>query len=163
MPADRLLQLGTWGGDSAGLIVSDTAMHLHIGCTYGDVSGRVPVDDGGAFDAAGSYVLQAYPVMVGPSMPARFVGRLDDKALTVTVTISDTIEHRTVVHGPVQVELGQDPELGPCPICRRPIVTRRAEKLQLDDYSSRAPSEAQRQGGHDDAIRADGWSPSTRT
>ena len=36
------LALGTWGGDSSGLIVSDTAMHLHIGCTFGDVSGPSP-------------------------------------------------------------------------------------------------------------------------
>ncbi|MGH7523385.1 MAG: hypothetical protein ACREK8_03680 [Gemmatimonadales bacterium] len=127
MPADHLIQLGMWGGDSAGLIVSDTAMHLHIGCTFGDVSGRVPVDETGAFDVAGSYVLHAYPVMVGPSMPARFAGRLDDTKLTVTVTVtvSDTIEHQTIVHGPVEVRLGDDPQLGPCPICRRPIVTQR--------------------------------------
>lgn len=124
LPADHLVELGTWGGDSAGLIVSDTAMHLHIGCTYGDVSGRILVDDAGRFDVGGSYVLRAYPIMVWPPMPARFVGRLDGDALTVTVTVSDTVEHQTVVHGPVEVGLGVDPRLGPCPICRRPIVTR---------------------------------------
>jgi len=43
------LALGTWGGDSAGMIVSDTAMHLHVACTYGDVSGRIPVDASGTF------------------------------------------------------------------------------------------------------------------
>ena len=36
---DGELPLGTWGGDSAGMIVSDTALHLHVGCTFGDVSG----------------------------------------------------------------------------------------------------------------------------
>jgi hypothetical protein len=124
---DGKLALGTWGGDSAGMIVSDTAMHLHIACTYGDVSGRVPVNENGDFDVTGSYTLQAYPIVVGPSLPARFVGRLDDNqvTLTVTVTVNDTVEHQTVVRGPVQVTLGDDPRLGPCPICRRPIVTRR--------------------------------------
>jgi hypothetical protein len=124
-PFDGRLQLGTWGGDSAGLIVSDTAMHLHIGCTYGDVSGRIPVQSNGQFDVSGSYMLRAYPITVGPSVPARFVGRLDGSTVTVTVTINDTVQHQTVVHGPVVVRYGDDPRLGPCPICRRPVITLR--------------------------------------
>ena len=124
---DGKIPLGMWGGDSAGMIVSDTAMHLHIACSFGDVSGRVPVDENGNFDVTGSYTLQAYPIAVGPSLPARFVGRLDGNELTakVTVTVDDTVGHQTVVRGPVQVTLGDDPRLGPCPICRRPIVTRK--------------------------------------
>jgi len=122
---DGTIALGTWGGDSAGMIVSDTAMHLHIACTYGDVSGRVAVEPNGQFDINGSYVLSAYPIMVGPAFPARFAGRLVGKVITVTVTVDDTVEHRTVVRGPVVVEYGADPRLGPCPICRRPIVTKR--------------------------------------
>ena len=121
----RLVPLGTWGGDSAGLIVSDTNFHLHIGCTFGDISGQVAVDDAGNFDLRGSFQLHAYPITVGPTMPARFVGHLDRNALTVTATVTDTIGDSTVVHGPVVVELGKDPQLGPCPICRRPIITRR--------------------------------------
>ena len=50
------LAAGTWGGDNAGLIASDTSAHVHIGCTLGDV----------------------------------------------------------------QLVFGQDPRMGPCPICRRP-------------------------------------------
>ena len=122
-PAD--LPLGTWGGDSAGLIVSDTAAHLHVACTFGDVSGRVPLDASGRFDVAGSYVLRAYPIAVGPSLPARFVGRVEGQTLTVTVSVDDTVQHQRVVRGPVVVRLGDDPRLGPCPICRRPVLTRR--------------------------------------
>ena len=122
-PAD--LPLGTWGGDSAGFIVSDTAAHLHIACTFGDLSGRVPLDASGRFDVGGSYVLRAYPIAVGPSLPARFAGRLEGGALTVTVTVDDTVQHQRVVRGPVVVRLGDAPRLGPCPICRRPILTRR--------------------------------------
>jgi len=126
LPADGKVPLGTWGGDNAGMIVGDTAMHLHVGCTFGDVSGRVPVDANGRFDVAGSYVLRAYPIMVGPSLPARFVGRLDGSVATVTVTVDDTVQHATVVKGPVIVQLGEAPRLGPCPICRRPDLTREA-------------------------------------
>jgi hypothetical protein len=128
-PFDGNIALGTWGGDSAGMIVSDTAMHLHIDCTYGDVSGRVPVNANGEFDVMGRYTLRAYPIMVGPSLPARFVGRLDGNQVRVTVTVTDTVEHQTVVRGPVVVEYGDDPRLGPCPICRRPIVTRKRNAI----------------------------------
>jgi hypothetical protein len=123
-PADGLVPLGNWGGDSAGMIVGDTALHLHIGCTYGDVSGRVMVDEDGRFDVAGSYMLRAYPIAVGPSVPARFVGRLTGNTVVVTVTVNDTVQHTTVVRGPATVKLGQNPRDLPCPICRRPVVTR---------------------------------------
>jgi hypothetical protein len=121
--SDSVLALGTWGGDSSGLMVSDTAMHLHIACTYGDVSGRIPVGADGQVDVHGSYTLRAYPIAVGPSVPARFVGHLDGATLTMTVVVDDTVQHQTVTRGPVVVKLGDTPRLGPCPICRRPIVT----------------------------------------
>jgi len=123
-PFDGVLPLGNWGGDSAGLIVSDTASHLHIACTFGDISGRIPVS-AGQFDVAGSYMLRAYPIAIGPTVPARFVGRLDGETITVTAIVNDTVQHRTVVRGPVTVKLGATPRLAPCPICRRPVVTQR--------------------------------------
>jgi len=125
LPADGLLPLGTWGGDSAGMIVGDTATHLHVGCTYGDVSGRIVIGADGRFDVPGSYLLRAYPIAVGPTVPARFVGRVTGRTAVVTVTVNDTIDRRVVVRGPVTVRLGDAPVLGPCPICRRPVVTRR--------------------------------------
>ncbi|HTI62656.1 MAG TPA: hypothetical protein VL524_04045 [Gemmatimonadaceae bacterium] len=123
-PFDGNIPLGNWGGENAGMIVSDTAMHLHIGCTYGDASGRVPVGSGGQFDVAGSYMLRAYPIAVGPTVPARFTGRLDGDKVTITATIDDTVQQKTVVLGPVTVTYGADAKLGPCPICRRPIITK---------------------------------------
>jgi hypothetical protein len=123
VPSDLRLPLGTYGGDSGGMIVGDTAMHLHIGCTFGDVSGRVPVTPDGRFDVAGSYTLRAYPVAIGPAVPARFSGSIDGDRIVVTATIDDTVAHTTVVRGPVSLRLGVEPRLGPCPICRRPVVT----------------------------------------
>ena len=120
---DGNLPLGTWGGDNAGMIVSDTAMHLHVGCTYGDVSGRIALAADGSFDVAGSYMLRAYPITVGPSVPARFRGRVDGAIAIVTVTVNDTVQHATVIKGPVTVKFGDQPRMGPCPICRRPIIT----------------------------------------
>ena len=123
-PYDGSLPLGTWGSDSAGLIVGDTAMHIHIKCTFGDVSGRVPLATDGSFDVAGTYMLRAYPIAVGPAVPARFAGRVRGAEVTVTVTVNDTVEHKIVVLGPVSAKYGTDPKLWPCPICRRPIFTR---------------------------------------
>jgi hypothetical protein len=119
---DGVLPLGNWGGDSAGLIVSDTATHLHIACTFGDISGRIALS-AGQFDVAGSYMLRAYPIAIGPTLPARFVGRIDQSTITVTAIVNDTVQHQTVVRGPVTVKLGATPRLGPCPICRRPVIT----------------------------------------
>ena len=123
-PADGLLPLGMWGGENNGMIVGDTAVHVHVGCTYGDISGRVKLSADGQFDVAGSYLLRAFPIAVGPTMPARFAGRVDGSRATFTVTVNDTVEHKPVVLGPVVVTLGTDAHMGPCPICRRPIVTR---------------------------------------
>lgn len=133
-PFDGALPLGTWGGDSAGLIVGDTAMHLHIGCTFGNVSGRIPLASNGSFDVAGSYQLRAYPITVGPSVPARFVGRLDGSTVVVTVTVNDTVLHTTVVHGPVSVRYGDAPRLGPCPICRRPVRSLPVIRMMSDAH-----------------------------
>lgn len=125
---DGPLPLGNWGGDSAVMMVGDTAMHIHVGCTYGDVSGVIDIDPSGTFAVAGSYTLHAFPIAVGPTVPARFVGHVTSEnggTAIVTVTVNDTVAHQTVVKGPVIVSLGQVPRLMPCPVCRRPIITAR--------------------------------------
>jgi hypothetical protein len=114
-----IIPVGTWGGDSAGMIVGDSAVHFHIACTFGDVSGRIPVNAIGEFNVVGSYMLRAYPIAVGPTLPARFIGRIDGNIVTTTVIVDDTVQKRTVVRGPVTVTLGISPRLGPCPICTR--------------------------------------------
>jgi hypothetical protein len=123
-PSDGAIALGTWGGDTAGMIVGDTALHLHVGCTFGDVSGRVPVNAAGQFDVRGSYMLRAYPIAIGPAVPARFTGRIDGATATVTVTVDDTVQKKTVILGPVSVEYKREPRMRNCPICRRPDLVR---------------------------------------
>ena len=120
-PSDGNVAIGKWGGDSAGLIVGDTAAHLHIGCTFGDVSGRIPLGTDGQFSVAGQYMLRAYPVAVGPALPAQFTGRVVGGTMTMTVTVNDTVQHAVVVRGPVQVRYGQPAQMGNCPICDRPF------------------------------------------
>jgi hypothetical protein len=109
------LATGTWGGENAGLIASDTSAHVHIGCTLGNVHQAIVVDPGGRFDVPGVYNVTAYPVYRGPDHPARFTGWTDGRMMSLSVTLTDT----AVTLGPVQLVFGRDPQMGPCPICRR--------------------------------------------
>ncbi len=119
-PSDQKLSLGTWGGENAGVIVTDSAVHVHLGCTFGDLPANIPLDGSGRFTRDGSYVLRAYPVLVGPPLPAQFSGRVIRGILTLAVAVNDTVEKRVVALGPVTVYYGRPPQLGPCPICRAP-------------------------------------------
>lgn len=119
-PIDGLLAIGTWGGNEAGVLVGDTLTHVHIGCTFGDLRGRVMLDADGRFIRDGSYLLRAYPVQVGPTMPAQFSGRVIGQMLTISVTVRDTIAKTDVVRGPVSVRLGTTPTMANCPICSTP-------------------------------------------
>jgi hypothetical protein len=119
-PGGGNLALGTWGGDNAGLIATDSLTHVHIGCTYGDIIGTVTLDASGRFVRDGTYLLRAFPVAVGPTMPAEFSGRVQGRTLTLSVAVNDTIEKKTVLLGPVAVTYGKDGSMGPCPICRFP-------------------------------------------
>ena len=116
-PSAGALAEGTWGGNNAGVIVTTSVTHVHIGCTLGDIPIRVVADGDGRFDVEGDYVLRAYPVQLGPRLPARFVGRVLGQTLVLNVTVDDTTTGRIEKLGPVSVRLGEAPQLGPCPIC----------------------------------------------
>ena len=118
VPPGTELTVGTWGGENAGLIVQNGSAHAHIGCTLGDFPTPVQLDDEGRFHVPGTYMLRAYPVAVGPPLPASFSGVVRGSQLTLGVTVNDTVQGKLVTLGPVTLELGKDPRMGPCPICR---------------------------------------------
>ncbi len=119
-PSNDQLALGTWGGDNAGVIATDSVTHVHVGCTFGDMPGGIHLDQNGRFTVDGSYVLRAYPVMVGPSLPAQFSGRVSGRTLTLAIAVNDTVEKKLVALGPITVIYGRSPSMGPCPICLVP-------------------------------------------
>jgi hypothetical protein len=108
--------VGTWGGDNAGLIVNDTDVHVHIGCTLGDALGPIHPDANGRFESNGTYNVDAYPVDRGIVHPARFTGQITGQTMALTVSLTDIAR----VLGPVTLIYGKEPTMGPCPICRVP-------------------------------------------
>lgn len=105
---------GTWGGDDAGLIASDTSAHVHIGCTLGDTKSVIKPDGAGHFDVEGTFNVDAYPIDRGIIHPARFTGDVSGNDMTLSVTLTDTGRQL----GPVKLTRGKEPKMGPCPICR---------------------------------------------
>jgi len=120
VPSNGRLALGTWGGENAAVIATDSVTHVHIGCTFGDLPGPIGLDASGRFTLDGSYVLRAYPIQLGPSLPAQFSGRVRGNTLTLAIAVNDTVEGKVVALGPVTVVFGRQPNLGPCPICAAP-------------------------------------------
>jgi hypothetical protein len=116
---DGNLLLGTWGGENVSLMVEEDVAHVHVGCTNGDFPAPLAVDANGRVNVSGSYVVRAYPIQVGPSLPAQLAGVISGRQLTFTVAVNDTVENKLVVLGPVTVTLGREPRMGPCPICIR--------------------------------------------
>jgi hypothetical protein len=51
---------------------------------------------------------------------ARLLGTVNGKSLTLNVEVQDTTADTTVTLGPVRLFVGRDPQMGPCPICRKP-------------------------------------------
>ena len=116
---DGNLLVGTWGGENVAFIVEPNATHIHVGCTNGDFPSPIAVDDRGRFNVSGSYVLRAYPIQIGPSLPAQLAGAVDGRGLTFTIAVNDTVEKKLVVLGPESVTFDRQPRMGPCPICDR--------------------------------------------
>lgn len=124
---DGPLQLGTWGGNNVAVLVEDFGAHVHVACTNGDFPAPITVDADGRFSVPGSYMLRAYPIAIGPTLPAQFAGVTDGKHMSFTVAVNDTVEKKLVVLGPYEVQIGKDPQMGPCPICdRRALLLRLA-------------------------------------
>ena len=111
---------GTWGGDNAGLIADDSNAHVHVACTFGNLPHAIVLDATGRFDLAGEYTLRAFPIVVGPPLPARFSGAVVGPLMTLTIVVTDTTADTTAVLGPVKLVRGREPVMYPCPICRSP-------------------------------------------
>jgi hypothetical protein len=129
---------GTWGGDDAGLIATDSVTHVHIGCTLGYTKGLIPIGDDGKFEAVGTYNVDAYPIDRGIIHPARFSGEISGKTMTITVVLTDN--GRQI--GPAKLVYGAEPKMGPCPICKSADITAARRQLELLFRKGEVPTTA---------------------
>lgn len=141
-----MLTLGTWGGENSGVIATDSVTHVHVACTYGDMPGGITLDATGRFTVDGSYLLRAYPVAVGPTMPAQFSGHVEGNTLTLAIAVNDTVQKKVVALGPVTVTWGKVPQLGPCPICSVTQLRERMNGGALPSGSGQLPGRATQVG-----------------
>jgi hypothetical protein len=117
-PGDELA-IGRWGGPDRGVIVMAERVHIHIGCTKGDVPAPVQLDAQGRFQVDGQYMLRAYPI-ARENLPAQVSGIVSGRTLTISVAVNDTVLKKVTSLGPVTVTLGVEPQMANCPICATP-------------------------------------------
>jgi len=90
--ADNRRAKGMWGGNHVRLDVSEAEAQIEFDCAHGTL-GRIEPDANGNFDVTGTYVAERGPIRVDETRagrPARYHGRVNDKTLTLTVTLTDT-------------------------------------------------------------------------
>ena len=125
--------IGTWGGENVALLVTEDVAHVHIACTLGDFPVPLELDDQQRFNVTGSYILRAYPVQLGPRLPAQFAGILEGARITFTVAVNDTVEKKLVALGPVTVTFGREPRMQACPICSMKVQKQRRPAIIGED------------------------------
>ncbi len=97
---------GTWGGRSVNLEVTEGGARVEYDCAHGTISGPIEPDKNGRFEVRGTHAIERPgPVREGQEdagRPALYAGSVDDKTMTLTVTLSDTNEAVgtfTLTHG----------------------------------------------------------------
>lgn len=90
---ERVVTPGGWGGAHIRLAVTEGGATVEYDCAHGSIDERLTLDSEGRFDARGTFVREGGSIRVGinrVTRPARYVGRLEGRQLTLTVTLTDT-------------------------------------------------------------------------
>ncbi len=95
-PSDKRVAAGIWGGNHAGLTVTETGAHLELDCAHGDISQPLMMDANGNVSVDGVFVQEhGGPIRVGEDevkKPARYAGKVTGDTMTLDVTLTDTQE-----------------------------------------------------------------------
>lgn len=90
---DDRLPSGTWGGEHALLVVTDTAAALEFDCAAGRIGGPLRVEDDGRFAWEGEYVVgHGGPVRqdeVPDVRPAAYAGTTNGRTMLLRVRVKD--------------------------------------------------------------------------
>jgi hypothetical protein len=94
--AGDLVPSGPWGGAHVALEVTADGGRIEYDCAHGALDQPLVLDEHDRFDVIGSHTLEhGGPIRDGEpllSRPARYIGRIDDGRMTLTVTLTDTGE-----------------------------------------------------------------------
>jgi hypothetical protein len=100
--------VGLWGGRDIGLRATSTITTIDFFCARGVINQPLLPDSNGDFDLQGTYARAKLGGALA-DLPARYVGRIDGKAMTLKVTVDKITQSYTLT-------LGQTPP--PLPACR---------------------------------------------
>jgi hypothetical protein len=93
---DDTVAAGMWGGEHVALEVTAGSGRIEYDCAHGEISEPLRLDRDGRFDVTGTHTPEhGAPVREDEKLishPARYVGRVDDRRMTLTVTMTDNSE-----------------------------------------------------------------------
>ena len=90
-PAKRAPLKGNWGGEGAGLQITEEGAQLFFDCAKGSIEGPITPDEDGRFEVTGRYFKEG----PGPTRPeqtqgvgARYLGQLEGNTLTLSIRLT---------------------------------------------------------------------------
>ena len=103
---------GQWGSNDANLTLSRSGGTIEYGCGLGTIDSTWSVGSSGRFTATGLHFPEGGPVPIGgiPPHPARYLGTLRGRWLTLSVTLTDLDQ----TMGPYTLERGKTVLLVKC-------------------------------------------------
>ena len=84
---------GAWGGAHVRLNVRGGGAELEFDCARGEITAPFETDAAGRFDLPGTFRREGASIRVGKtpgSRPARYSGRVEGRAMTLTVKLTET-------------------------------------------------------------------------
>jgi hypothetical protein len=88
-----MIQSGTWGGKGILVQVTDDGATVEYDCAHGTIERLEFKGDG--FEARGTHTFESFgPTRAGDesARPARYTGRVSGDEMTLTVTLTDTLQ-----------------------------------------------------------------------
>jgi hypothetical protein len=89
-PTKRAPLKGNWGGEGAGLQITENGAQLFFDCAKGSIEVPITPDEDGRFEVTGRYVKEG----PGPTRPeqtqgvgARYLGQLEGNTLTLSIRL----------------------------------------------------------------------------
>jgi hypothetical protein len=100
------LATGLWGGEHIRAEVTDKGAEIEFDCAHGAIEEAIVLNSNGGFDVSGKFSPQhGGPVRndeVSKGISVRYIGRVQDSALTLTIVnaaTKETIGDFTLTHG----------------------------------------------------------------